>query len=136
MRVSLWLPLVCLLGCGGGGGGDGKDEFMSPGEDCLAAGCHTDFSFGGTVYAADDAPAEQGLEGVTIKVVDAANKTLTLTSNRTGNFYTKESVTWPASFYLTKDNLSGDMLNASNGQCNACHSLKRYGRVDVVPAAP
>jgi hypothetical protein len=134
MRVSLLLSLVCLLGCGGGG--DGKDELMSPGEDCSAAGCHTDFTLGGTVYAADDAPAEQGLAGVTIKIVDSAKKTLMLTSNRTGNFYTQEAVTWPADLYLTKDNLAGEMLGASNGACNACHSLKRYGRVDVAPVAP
>ncbi len=124
MRVSLLLFLVCLPGCGEGGA---KDATMSPGQDCLASGCHTDFSLGGTVYASPNAPLDQGLEGVTVTILDSAQKTLTLTSNRTGNFYSKEPVAWPADVTLTLGAREGFMAAASSGACSssACHTRNR-----------
>ena len=109
MRVSWLLSLVCLLGCGEG---EAEDATMSPGQDCLASGCHTDFSLGGTVYTAADAPLDQGLEGVTVTILDSAQKTLTLNSNRTGNFYSREPVAWPADVTLTLGAREGFMAVA------------------------
>lgn len=122
MRVAFLLSLVCLLGCG-----EGKDGTMSPGIDCMASGCHTDLTVGGTVYASPEGPIDQGLEGVTVTVVDSAQKSLILTSNRTGNFYSKEPVAWPADVTLTLGVQPVFMAGAPSGACNSgsCHSRNR-----------
>lgn len=124
MRASLLLFFVCLLGCGSD---EEQDATMTPGQDCLASGCHTDFSVGGTVFVAENAPLDQGLEGVTVTLLDAARKTLTLTSNRTGNFYSREPVAWPADVTLTLGEREGFMALAPSGACSsgACHTSNR-----------
>ena len=82
------------------GGRRGSEE-MYPGRDCV--GCHVDndgpeLMLGGTLYAhyiTDRELAAElqtgtdcfGLEGVTVRVTDAASQVLELTTNRAGNFF-------------------------------------------------
>jgi hypothetical protein len=122
MRVAFLLSLVCLLGCGGE-----KDGTMSPGMDCMASGCHTDLTVGGTIYASAEGPLDQGLEGVTVTIVDSAQQTFTLTSNSAGNFYSKDPVVWPADIKVALGAQSGFMIQAPSGACNSgsCHTKNR-----------
>ena len=99
------------------------DETMDPGLDCIA--CHKNFSVGGTVYPTDTSPLDEGLAGVTVTIVDSAEMTLTLTTNRGGNFYSKAPIVWPADITFTLGTRTARMLAANSGACNTCHTTNR-----------
>lgn len=121
---------------------------MVPGEDCLQ--CHGGgggggervdgaraWSLAGTVYATTGASAEAGIEGVDIQVTDATGFSFTLHSNLVGNFYTAESVAFPARVCVSRRGSVQCMEGgAPNGACNSCHSIPASGDAEGRVAAP
>ena len=115
---------------------DDENEFMAPGQNCLS--CHgsggnaaheATFTIAGTVFAALDSDTSAGVEGVSILIVDAADKQLTLKSNRVGNFFTSESVQFPLkSVKVAKEGKEHFMdTQVSTGACSSCHSQPASG---------
>ena len=100
---------------------------MRPGENCK--GCHGSFSIAGTVFPSAQAQASEGLAGVTVTVVDSAQKTLTLTSNSVGNFFSEDALTWPADITLTLGSRTASMQGADSGACASCHTSSGQNRV-------
>jgi hypothetical protein len=122
MRALLVLSVLSLVACR-----EDEGPNMRPGENCK--GCHDNFTIAGTVFPSAQAQASEGIAGVTVTVVDSASKTIALTSNDVGNFYTGDSVTWPASITLTLGARTANMPNAQNGACASCHTTSAQGRV-------
>lgn len=101
---------------------------MLPGDNCLR--CHSEnskyptaprWTAAGTVFAAHD--SEEGVAGAEVTVTAADGKSITLTSNRVGNFYTAEPLTAPLRIKLTHESFEAEMpIEAPAGSCNACHS--------------
>ncbi|MEI8030110.1 MAG: hypothetical protein WCH35_10075 [Comamonadaceae bacterium] len=128
MYKTLFLMLVALLlsACGGG---DEGNALMRPGEDCLAAGCHSagsehQFTLAGTVFPSATAVASAGLANVTVVVQDAVGNVTTLTTNAAGNFFTNAGLALPlASVYLVRNGQRTDMGGAPRGACASCHIL-------------
>lgn len=115
---------------------DDGNEFMAPGENCLS--CHgsggkaahdATFTIAGTVFAALDSDTGAGIEGVSVHIVDASDRQLSLKSNRVGNFFTSESVQFPLkSVKLAKDGKEHFMnTQVSTGACSSCHTQPASG---------
>jgi hypothetical protein len=121
MRALLLLVLAGVAAC------DANGPTMKPGENCQS--CHHDFTVAGTVFPDAQAQAGQGLSGVTVTVVDADQKTLVLTSNSAGNFYSTQAVAWPAAITLSLGDRTATMGSASGGACASCHTTSGQGRV-------
>lgn len=115
-------------------GGEGG-PLMSPGESCQA--CHDGsaalrWSASGTVYPLQTAAPDQGVAGVTIRIVGASGLETTLLSNAAGNFYTPETIAFPAQVQIEIGGLVRAMEDSlPHGDCNACHAPGREagGRV-------
>ena len=100
---------------------------MRPGENCLR--CHKaggqaaqrPWSAAGTVFMSST--SDEGAPGVTVRVVDADKREVTLTTNAAGNFYTAEPLRAPLRLRLEHLGRSKEMPEeAPAGSCNACHS--------------
>lgn len=115
MRMPCLALLVVLVACGE----DDEGPTMRPGEDCKA--CHG-FSAAGTVFPSPRAGAREGIDGVTITVVDADQRTVTMTSNSAGNFYTERAIKWPADITLSLGGRTASMAAAPSGACASCHT--------------
>jgi hypothetical protein len=95
-----------------------QGPLMDPFQDCLR--CHTgDHARRWTV-------AGTWRRGVQVKVVDQAGKSVTMTGNDVGNFYTAEALTFPLTVWVdgrlmtsTADHVSPQPL--AYGGCNVCH---------------
>jgi|WetSurMetagenome_2_1015567.scaffolds.fasta_scaffold1319744_1 hypothetical protein len=124
MRALLLLSVLSLVACGNS---SGEGPTMRPGENCK--GCHGSFSIAGTVFPSAQAQASEGLAGVTVTVVDSAQKTLTLTSNSVGNFFSEDALTWPADITLTLGSRTASMQGAASGACAGCHTSSSQNRV-------
>jgi hypothetical protein len=122
MRILLLLSALALFACG-----EDHGPNMRPGENCK--GCHNNFSLAGTVFPSAQAQASEGLAGVTVTVVDSAHKTLSLTTNSVGNFYSEDALTWPASITLALGTRTANMPSAPSGACASCHTASGQGRV-------
>lgn len=120
MRVPcLALVIFLVAGCEEGG------PTMRPGEDCIK--CHG-FSAAGTVFPSTQASTNEGINGVTITVVDSDRKTVTMTSNSAGNFYTEAAIKWPADITLILGGRTASMAAAPRGACASCHSTGGEGQ--------
>jgi hypothetical protein len=107
-----------------GGGG------TNAGLACQTAGCHgtvdpagPTWTFSGTVYT--DAMATAPKPGATIKVTFGAT-TLTAVSDDAGNFYSSQTIMFPAKTLGTACPTVAHMvsgLTAGGGNCNSCHAL-------------
>jgi len=107
---------------------------MLPGQNCRS--CHgapssrypeaPDWSIAGTIFAGPN--SDQGVQGVSVEVVDATGKKVTAVSNAAGNFYTAANVVAPYSVSLTKGSRSITMaVPPPAGGCNACHAKAPVG---------
>lgn len=109
-------------------GGNEESPQMHPGRDCI--GCHTSgnegphFTLAGTVYATLEEPDDcLGVAGVVVTITDAVDRTVTLTSNHAGNFYTAQTLTMPIRAHLAFDGREAMMQAAqSTGACASCHT--------------
>ena len=85
---------TCTSGTTWTGGNQGS-AVMNPGRACIS--CHAgngeapQFTIAGTVYPTGHEPdlcnGANGTNGARVVIVDAANRTMTLTPNAAGNFY-------------------------------------------------
>lgn len=106
--------------------GGGASPLMNPGDRCAA--CHDGaaaraFAVAGTVYLLSAAAADQGVAGVTVRIVGATGLETTLLSNAAGNFFSEAPVAFPAQVQVELGGvvqIMGDAL--PHGDCNACHS--------------
>jgi hypothetical protein len=97
---------------------------------CQSAGCHgtvnpagPTWSFSGTVYT--DATATTPKPGATIKVTFGAT-TVTAVSDDAGNFYSSQTIMFPARTLGTACPTVAQMvagLTTGGGNCNSCHAL-------------
>ncbi len=109
--------------------GNAYGPLMAPGQNCLR--CHTEgsganappWTVGGTVFASRDASTDDGVEGVTVVVRDGTGKELRLVTNSAGNFYSRDTLTFPARVRIERGNTTIEMpRDVPAGSCNACHS--------------
>lgn len=136
MFFACLIPIVIAPLVSSCGHDDDENEFMAPGENCLS--CHgsggkaahdAKFTLAGTVFPALDSATSAGLDGVAIQVVDSADKTISLTSNRVGNFFTSEDIAFPLkSVKVSKDGKEHAMgTQVSSGACSSCHTQPATG---------
>jgi cytochrome c553 len=126
----LGTPPRCTSGTTWTGGNNGSSS-MNPGRACVA--CHRNqeeaplFTIAGTLYPTGHEPdlcnGVNGTTGARVVIVDAANRTVTLTPNAAGNFTYSGSVTAPYSAKVTYQGRERIMpVRQTNGDCNSCHT--------------
>jgi hypothetical protein len=120
---------VLLVACNNG-------PLMTPGEDCH--GCHGDFTVSGTVFKSPDALPQFGLGGASVLVDDAAGRSLSLTTNSAGNFYTREDLTFPLTVSVQLgENVRRMAPLVDQPGCNNCHDVppigSATGRIFITP---
>jgi hypothetical protein len=104
---------------------------MNPGRACIS--CHAgngeapQFTIAGTVYPTGHEPdlcnGANGTNGARVVIVDASNRTVTLTPNAVGNFYSTTAITAPYTAKVTYQGRERIMPAAqTSGDCNACHT--------------
>jgi phosphatidate phosphatase APP1 len=98
---------------------------MRPGEDCLR--CHngqrgTAWTLAGTIFNSPTATVDQGVQNVSITITDSKGQQVTLTSNGSGNFYTRESLTPPFTAVAELNGAKQMMTDPAIGACNSCHT--------------
>ena len=108
---------------------------MDAGENCQ--GCHgetgplylgeeqreaKEWTVAGTVFDAKN-PAT-GSEGAQVQITDAQGFSFSLRANLAGNFYTRESVSFPLHACIAKNGQTVCQQSpVTSGSCNACHNL-------------
>ena len=112
-------------------GGNEESPLMHPGYACID--CHESdegprFSLAGTVFATghepDDCDGSSDGAAVRIEVSDANGKTVALTPNRAGNFYSTASLAFPITARVLFEGRVRQMLTSvSSGDCNGCHTV-------------
>jgi hypothetical protein len=120
-----------------------ENPWMRPGEDCLS--CHRQggeaedktWSAAGTVFNKQGDAAE----GAKIFLVDASGRSLTLTSNGAGNFYTGETLTPPfKKIALIANGKTTEMpevyLAGATGACNQCHTESGMAQSKLMTESP
>jgi hypothetical protein len=135
MRIALllWLSLVAACGVPEHG------PLMVPGENCL--NCHGSrgakrWYAAGTVYADGQAKADQGIQSAQVIITDKNDRTITLETNGAGNFYTAETLVFPAKtvevrYKGTSRKMEDFTDTESAGGCNDCHDGSKYPRIHV-----
>jgi hypothetical protein len=113
-------------------GGNNGSAVMNPGLACIS--CHAgtggeapQFTIAGTVYPTGHEPnlcnGANGTNGARVVIVDAANRTVTLTPNAAGNFTYTGAITTPYTAKVTYQGRERIMPAAqTSGDCNACHT--------------
>jgi len=109
-------------------GGDAESPLMHPGRDCI--GCHADrgegphYTVAGTVSAAFDEPDDcLGVPGVSVAVTDANGQAVELTTNSSGNFFTRASLVMPVQIRLAFEGRERVMSSLPPvGACASCHT--------------
>jgi hypothetical protein len=112
-------------------GGNNGSSVMNPGRACIA--CHVNsggaprWTIAGTVYPTGHEPnlcnGANGSNGALVVIVDAANRTITLTPNAAGNFMTTTAITPPYRAKITYQGRERIMPVAqTSGDCNNCHT--------------
>lgn len=131
--TRIYLVSLFLVACGSESPVSATDPntpgpLMRPGEQCLS--CHRQggqasrrpWTAAGTVFRT--ATSNEGVEGATIVIEDAAGKRVSLVTNAVGNFYTADVLAKPLRMKIRYDGREKEMpipLDA-DGACNACHS--------------
>ena len=121
---------ICTSGTTWTGGNNGS-AVMNPGRACIA--CHASngeapqFNIAGTLYPTGHEPdlcnGANGTNGARVVIVDAANRTLTLTPNAAGNFSYTGALTTPYTAKVTYQGRERIMPAAqTSGDCNSCHT--------------
>ena len=115
-------------------GGDSESPLMHPGGDCIQ--CHTErgegprFVVAGTVHGgAHDANDCVGVEGAQVVITDARQKSYTLLTNASGNFFLRAGDAQGFAFPYTARITAGGVQRAmstpqSTGACASCHTTE------------
>jgi hypothetical protein len=112
-------------------GGNNGNPMMNPGRACIS--CHAGeedaprFTIAGTLYPTGHEPnlcnGVNGTTGARVVIVDAANRTVTLTPNAAGNFMYTGAITAPYHAKVTYQGRERIMPVAqTSGDCNSCHT--------------
>jgi hypothetical protein len=121
MRGTALSLLLVLVACGV----PEESPMMRPGQDCL--GCHganadRHWYAAGTVYADPRAKAEEGVQGAEVVITDAKGRRISLKTNGAGNFYTAETLVFPARVEVRRNGKVNQMpIDVPQGGCNGCH---------------
>ena len=119
--------------CSGGSAVAAQESaWMEPGGDCI--GCHASgegpsFLVAGTVMgaSADDTNCA-GIAGVMVRLTGADGTSIELTTNESGNFFTRLSATslvFPYHAEIMRNGATSQMLTprtATETSCNVCHT--------------
>ncbi len=131
--IPVWFAVVLFLAlaaCGGGGSpatpsapGTPSTSSHNAGRDCLE--CHG-FSVAGTIYRDDGAiPYPGATVRLTSEASGAGEVLISLVTDRSGNFYTTQSVDWGRGPYADVTDSAGTLrpmeTPLSGGACNSCH---------------
>jgi len=129
MRVAVLLSVALLWACGI----PEHSPMMKPGEDCLTchgAGANLRWYAAGTVYTDAQAKAEDGIQGAEVVITDANHRTIGLKTNGAGNFYTAETLVFPAVVEVRRNGKVNQMpAELPQGGCNSCHTPAGTGRI-------
>lgn len=111
MRVAATIAAVLVAACV-----PDEGPLMTPGQDCL--GCHD-----GGGEARRWTVAGTWRRGAHVVVTDANGRSVTMTGNKVGNFYTAEALTFPIRVAVDGREmaLSSSGKNVTYGGCNLCH---------------
>lgn len=121
---------ICTSGQTWTGGNEGARE-MNPGMACIHCHASSDegpgFSVAGTIYPTIREPdlcyGASSSSGAQVVITGADGRTLTLTPNATGNFYSEGRVALPYSAKVVTS--AGERAMAAqqtSGDCNSCHT--------------
>jgi hypothetical protein len=78
------------------------------------------FSAAGTAFVDSDGSAP--LQDAVVHIIDADGKTVDLTTNEVGNFYTTEALILPYTVSIEANGTTLDMgTQPTSGSCNSCH---------------
>jgi hypothetical protein len=111
---------------------EGESSLMEPGGNCIQ--CHSDndgphFTFAGTVMAASNDDTNcAGISNVLVRIKGADGKTLEMTTNGNGNFYSDVSIgsiSFPYTAEVTRGGKTVSMLTPrarSETNCASCHT--------------
>jgi uncharacterized membrane protein len=125
--------LTCHTGGGedSGGGGGGNSGPGGGGDDNGGGGDDEGaplYLIAGTLYPSAHEPdlcngSNGEMNGARVVILDAANRTITLTPNAAGNFFYDGAVTFPFHAKVTFQGRERIMTVAqTNGSCNGCHT--------------
>jgi hypothetical protein len=124
--VRLLRPPLAAVALLAGGCLTAESATMFPGVDCTQ--CHKPGTFphwtaAGTIYLDRAAAADQGEPGVVVHLTDSLGKTLALTTNEVGNFYTAEPLEFPIHVEVERLGQRLPMpIPTPRGGCNGCHN--------------
>lgn len=118
-------------------GGTGSPT-MNPGDDCRS--CHDgvsarNFTAAGTVYPSASSPANAGIAGVTVRLIDGSGAVAKqLVSNEAGNFFTEDALPGAVRIEIQQGATTRSMEATSTpASCNRCHRPGgETGRVGLV----
>jgi hypothetical protein len=102
---------------------------MEAGRDCFEChnrgGADPSFTAAGTLFMNATDAAGAGVKGARIRLIDANGRAVTLKSNQSGNFYTREPIAFPLQVAIVEaGGIAGIMSEpVPEGGCNACHDL-------------
>lgn len=108
--------------------GDHESPLMHPGGACID--CHSQsfeappFTVAGTVYPTGHEPADcNGAATGQVVITDKNGRTITLTPNSAGNFYSNTALVFPITAKVVAGGRERVMATPqTSGDCNACHS--------------
>jgi hypothetical protein len=139
-RILVFPVLLLVLGaCNDGGSpatpsapGAPSTSSHNAGRDCLQ--CHG-FSVAGTVYRDDGATPYPGATvRLTSEASGAGEVLMSLTTDRSGSFYTNEPVSWGGGLYADVRGSGGTLrpmeAAVTGGACNSCHAGGNRIRAD------
>jgi hypothetical protein len=129
MRTDVLVLTSLLWACGT----PEHSPMMKPGEDCLrchGAGSELHWTAAGTVYADKQTKTGDGVQGVEVVLTDAHGRTIHLETNGAGNFYTAETLVFPAKAEVRRNDKATAMpIDVPEGGCNSCHTAGDTGRI-------
>jgi hypothetical protein len=129
MRIAVLLLAPLLWACGI----PEHSPMMMPGEDCLrchGAGSDLRWYAAGTVYSDGQAKAGDGIQGAEVVITDGRGRSISLRSNGAGNFYTAETLAFPAKAEVRRNGKVSTMpMDVPQGGCNSCHTGGGTGRI-------
>jgi hypothetical protein len=107
-------------------GGDSGSPNMHPGVACI--NCHADndgptFKLAGTVFSANGPDDCLGAKDASIVVTGADGKSIKMSANEAGNFYTELDVVLPYRAMIVSGDKTKSMVGLqATGDCNSCHT--------------
>jgi mono/diheme cytochrome c family protein len=123
------VPAVCSTNTAAIQTEEDESPLMMPGGDCI--GCHAQgegprFILAGTVMGGlkDDTNCG-GIAGATVVITGADGRTLTMTTNAAGNFFSQVGVVMPYTAKVSFQGKERSMVTPrSDGNCMSCHTAE------------